>query len=521
MKAANAVVLLFVTSLVAGCSGGGGGGGTADPGSFTVTTSTTTLELRQGESGTIDVNVVRVDPFAGEVAVSLSALPSSVTATSAMIPEGSTSATITVTAAADAPQGEATIGVSGVDSTGQLTDATTLPLLVKGQPGARDTTWGDAEIPVGTSDDLAFGMAMQADGKLVVVGSTIATDLDVLVLRFEEDGTLDAGFGTDGKLVLDLGDVDQMFGVRVLADGSILTCGSSAGEMAVARITPDGAPDTTFGGGDGFVLVPFTTNPDTAFALDVLPSGAILLAGLANDGASNNFGVAKLDAMGALDTTFNSTGKLTRDFFGQNDIARGIVSLPDGTILVGGNASETGNADFVIVKLSATGVADVNFGSSGIARADFGGATESMFTMAVQPDGKILAGGQGGTTFDWAMARFTDAGAPDITWAGDGTLLVDLTSTSSIRTIGLDTDGGMFVAGDAGLGGNNEFAFGRFDALGVADPAFGTGGLTQVDLGSAASGAFAGVLTGDGRFVAAGSASNGTDADVGVARVWL
>lgn len=520
MKAAKVGTLLFVTSLVAGCSGGGGSD-PADPGSFTLAVSAT-VQVRQGGTATVLVEATRVAPFTGAIDVSLSSLPSAVGATTATIPAGSTSTSITVTAEASAVQGESTVTATGVDETGTLTDSATFPLLVKGVPGAMDTTWSDGETAIGTSDDFAFGLAMQADGKTVVVGSTTTTDLDMLVMRFSADGTPDASFAMDGRLVLDLGGDDQAFGVRVLADGSILVCGSSAGEMAVARLTATGAPDLTFGGGgDGFVLIPFTANADIAFAMDVLPSGKILLAGLANNGGNNDFGVAKLHAQGGLDTTFNGSGRLIRDFFAGNDIARSVIALADGTILVAGNGVESANADFMMIKLSATGVEDVNFGTGGIARADFGGATESLFTAAVQADGKILAGGQGGSTFDWALARFTAAGDPDTTWATDGTLLVDLTATSSIRAIGLGTDGSVVVAGDAGLGSANEFTFGRFNASGVADPTFGTAGLTQVDLGTAGSGAFAGALTGDGRFVAAGSASNGTDSDVGVARIWL
>src|SRR5262249_32374064 len=133
-------------------------------------------------------------------------------------------------------------------------------------------------------------VALQADGKIVVAG----TNGGFLLLRYNADGSLDTSFDGDGIATTTAGGAQVAYGVAVQADGKIVAAGSgftlngttAFQPFAVARLNADGSPDAAFDG-DGVATTDFGPDFDAAHAVAVQADGKIVAAGLsANSGGS-------------------------------------------------------------------------------------------------------------------------------------------------------------------------------------------------------------------------------------------
>ena len=125
--------------------------------------------------------------------------------------------------------------------------------------GALDTTFGNfgkATIDFdqgGGKNDYARAVAVQPDGKIVVAGSA---DGNFALARYAADGTPDSSFSGDGLVTTDLGGTDAGQGVAIQADGKIVVVGSSGGNFALARHSASGVLDPSFSG-DGLIACSF------------------------------------------------------------------------------------------------------------------------------------------------------------------------------------------------------------------------------------------------------------------------
>ncbi len=302
--------------------------------------------------------------------------------------------------------------------------------------GGLDATFdgdGKQTVSFATSDTtggFATGMALQADGKVVVVGTcgrTVGANVsrDFAVARLNEDGSLDTSFDGDGRqsVAFDLGGAspDTANAVAVQADGKIVVAGSAGRgdfmdlntDFAVARLNPDGSLDTTFDG-DGKQTVPFDLggrNADTANAVAIQADGKVVLGGTVEtppSGIDTQFAVVRLNADGGLDTTFNSTGKRVAvdQITGPFAETKALALQADGKIIVAGNAYGPASIDFALVRLNPDGDFDASFGGGGVTIPfDLGGQNlraDKSYGLAIQPDGNIVLVGS---------AQVTPAGA--------------------------------------------------------------------------------------------------------------
>jgi uncharacterized delta-60 repeat protein len=157
--------------------------------------------------------------------------------------------------------------------------------------GTLDTTFGDGgkvttNFGFSSGDnDAAYGLVIQADGKIVAAGRG---DGRFALARYNADGTPDATFSSDGKLTTSFTARSEVaFGVAIQATGKIVVAGRAAGRFALARYNPDGTLDTTFSG-DGKVRTNFTTRSDQASDVALHANGKIVLAGGAGVGGSDS-----------------------------------------------------------------------------------------------------------------------------------------------------------------------------------------------------------------------------------------
>src|SRR5262249_29179472 len=130
---------------------------------------------------------------------------------------------------------------------------------------------------------------------------------------------------------------------------------------------PPGSLDTTFGG-TGKVTTDFAGGSDYAAALVLQPDGKLVAAGQAQANPQNtdsNFGLARYNTNGSLDTTFGGTGKITTDFSSQYDQGAALVLQPDGKIAVAGSAEVGNNSALAVARYNADGSLDTTFGGTG------------------------------------------------------------------------------------------------------------------------------------------------------------
>jgi uncharacterized delta-60 repeat protein len=171
---------------------------------------------------------------------------------------------------------------------------------------------------------------------------------------------LDTSFGGDGKVTTNFThDGDPAFGVAIQADGKIVAAGEAAignpsGKFALARYNTDGSLDTSFGG-DGKVTTAFSADEDGSGMDAIQTDGKIVVAGVAAYESSNpKFALARYNPDGSLDTTFGGDGKVTTDFSPHTDYADGVAIQADGKIVAAGISGEGGsNPRFAVARYLA------------------------------------------------------------------------------------------------------------------------------------------------------------------------
>src|SRR5437773_9251924 len=171
---------------------------------------------------------------------------------------------------------------------------------------------------------------------------------------------------------------------------------SSNTDFALARYTPDGIPDATFGNA-GQASTDFLGLEDDAFSILIQPDGKIVAVGSANDPATfYDFAAARYLSNGTIDTTFGVAGKVSNDFgVAGFDRAQSAALQADGRIVAAGFAiSQNGGVqNFAVARYTSSGVLDTTFSRDGITQIDFGSCCQSATNVLLQSDGKIITVG--------------------------------------------------------------------------------------------------------------------------------
>ncbi|MGW4896970.1 calcium-binding protein [Kitasatospora sp. NPDC004240] len=407
-------------------------------------------------------------------------------------------------------------GRAGAAAAAGLLLALAVPGTAFAAPGDLDPafgTGGRVTTDFGGGADEARGVVVQADGKIVVAGYAGATD-DFALARYNPDGSLDTGFGTGGKVTTDFaGGSDEARGLAVQADGKIVAVGRSEvpeggfGWFSLARYNTDGSLDTGFDT-DGKAVVDFGTGgADDAFGVAVQGDGKIVAAGL----TGGDVALARLNADGTLDTGFDTDGRVTTDFDGGADAARAVAVQGDGKIVAAGYTGTGTNYDFVLARYTTTGGLDTGFSGDGKVATTFGGV-EFAHAVALQPDGKIVAAGYTGN--DFALARYTTTGDLDGGFDTDGRVTTDFGGGEVAYGVAVQPGGAIVAVGATAVGGGSDFALARYTSGGGLDTGFSGDGRVTTDFGGGFDQALGTAVQPDGRIVAAGL----SNADVALAR---
>ena len=289
--------------------------------------------------------------------------------------------------------------------------------------GSLDTTFdtdGLVTTNVDILHDPAYAVAIQSDGKIVVAGYGRIRPLqpvnnDFVVMRYNTDGSLDTTFDTDGMVVTNIGGgQDQAYGVALQSDGKIVVVGySNVGsnyDLVLVRYNTDGSLDNGFDT-DGIVLTAFRDKDDFGYGLAIQSDGKIVVTGYSSIltvGNHDDFILARYNTDGSLDTGFGTDGKVVTDLALRNDHGSSVAISADGKIFVAGSSQNAANYDFGLVSYNADGSLNTDFSTDGIVITPIGSINDLAQAVAIQSDGSIVVAGNAhnGTDNDFALARY-------------------------------------------------------------------------------------------------------------------
>jgi uncharacterized delta-60 repeat protein len=348
----------------------------------------------------------------------------------------------------------------------------------------------------GNSDAGASSVAIQADGKIVAAGFatfhfggplSFVTQEAVLV-RVNPDGTPDSDFDADGKTTIPFGGLfDEANGVALQADGKIVVAGtkldvdssgSSLTDFALARYNPDGSPDLGFHFG-GTETTSFEGGRAEARGVAIQADGRIVVAGVSREGDITQFALARYLPDGSPDSDFDADGKVTTNFGATDDEANSVALQADGKIVVAGVTDGGGSGkNFALARYNANGHLDTTFGTDGRVVTNLFGIDKAE-SVAVQADDKIVAAGRTtvGDVLGVGLARYNADGTLDSGFGDDGKVSSALADEAT--GVALQADGKIVVVGmaDSGDASGENFALLRYenDRLHFSGPVYTVG----------------------------------------------
>ena len=314
-----------------------------------------------------------------------------------------------------------------------------------------------------TLDDVGTAVTVQPDGKIIVGGYTALSSADRVwaIMRYETNGALDTTFGTNGISTLAFGvDRDQGSAVGLQSTGKIIQAGwdqtgNSDWDFAVARWTTSGALDTTFGT-SGKTTFNFSAGDNTLYAMAIQADDNISVGGYA---PGKNSAIARLTANGALDSTFGTGGKVTMAVSAGDDQISAIALDADENIIVTGEYNTGGsNTGLYVRRLLPNGTLDTTFGTSGTTTLSIGTINHG-YGVTFQADGKIIVTGYSLATFrSVIVARLNTDGTFDTTFNTTGYQTYNFSGGSDTGIVPMVQSTGRIVIGGYSSHNSGDYA---------------------------------------------------------------
>ncbi|HEX7439383.1 MAG TPA: hypothetical protein VF319_04735 [Caldimonas sp.] len=321
------------------------------------------------------------------------------------------------------------------------------------------------------ADEEVNSLAMQSDGKLVVAGRGTGlvngtVNDEFALARYDADGHLDASFGVGGKVFSTFNNGRSSFlrALAIQADGKLVAVGSTPRisndyNFAIARFLADGSLDAGFGSG-GTVVTDFSqsNNDNSAEAIAIQADGKLVVAGwnqLGGSGSDIAPALIRYNADGSIDATFGTGGQVSNTSLIDNFGGPAAVAIQaDGKIVLSKNV-DTGFGDFALSRYNANGSPDTTFGTNGVVSTDLNGNQDRSIPMLIQADGKVIVGGfaQGPNSSLFALARYQTDGSLDSTFGSGGKVLTDFGLSFAIcNALAVQADGKIVAVGAASNG---------------------------------------------------------------------
>jgi uncharacterized delta-60 repeat protein len=341
------------------------------------------------------------------------------------------------------------------------------------EPGAPDPTFGsggavlsDLGATVTRSD--AEDVQVQPDGNVVALVRDIVTSATYL-LRYLPDGKLDPSFGSGGVVSLPSSLYPEALALE--PDGKIVAAGTaSPGYFLVLRFLPNGQLDQDFygngGNGNGVVTTQMSfVGSSTGHAVAVDGKGRIVVAGTVSAFGKSYFGIARYQPDGKLDPTFANGGGRFVDSASATDSVWAMTTQDDGKIVVAGvTGLGSNNTDALIARYDADGAPDGTFGSMGRKQIDID-ASDVAARVAMQ-SGQVLVATR--SNAGDRLIRFTPDGKQDPSFSSAPPDL-------AVNSLTVAPDGKILVGGDMNDHGSDACAIARRNPDGSPDQSFANG----------------------------------------------
>ena len=318
-------------------------------------------------------------------------------------------------------------------------------------------TNGRVTAQVGSGESQAAGSALQSDGKIISAGWATSSGYQqgFALVRYHSTGKVDSSFGVNGRVITQVGpSYDYAFSIAIQPDGKIIVVGASydiyyTGAFAILRYNSNGSPDSSFGQNGIIITHPgplisyigniyFGRHADEyASTVLIQPDGKIVVAGKSYSyaGCYDYYGgiycnpalaVLRFNNNGTVDSSFGINGKIVDSV--KLLYPSSAVLQTDGKILITGSGN---NGGFTTARFKTNGSPDSSFGNNGISitQAATGGNSWGA-SITIQPDEKIVVAGT--TGYDFTVARYLTDGGLDNAFNGNGVLVFHIGQAGSV-----------------------------------------------------------------------------------------
>ncbi len=369
-------------------------------------------------------------------------------------------------------QSDGKIIVAGYSDNGPFND---LALVRYNTNGSLDTTFdadGKVTTVIGSGGSAAKAIALQSDGKIVVAGGSYPPSAFVIV-RYNTNGSLDTNFDADGIVITSaIGTLLGAYAVAIQSDGRIVAAGRgnpTAIDIAVVRYNTNGSLDTTFDI-DGIATTSIGSGNDFAETLAIQNDGKIVVGGEGITGSGYDLAIVRFNTNGSLDTTFDTDGIVTTAIGTSSESGLAVAIQSDGKIVLAGK-SFTGPSgyDFAIVRYNTNGSLDTTFDTDGIVTTHIGAFGSGGNAVVIQSDGKIVVVGYSNDNANYysdiALVRYNSNGSLDSTFDTDGIVTTPIgILREGANSVAIQSDGKIVVAGNTQTGPNTYvFALARYN----------------------------------------------------------
>ncbi|HNW98820.1 MAG TPA: T9SS type A sorting domain-containing protein [Bacteroidales bacterium] len=341
---------------------------------------------------------------------------------------------------------------------------------------------------------------------------------------FAQPGALDSDWDADGKITTDFNTTyDFLYSLAVQSDGKVIAAGylnAATSDFAVARYNTDGTLDNTFSV-DGKVTTAIGTDDDQAFSVALQDDGKIVLCGASFNSSDYDFAVVRYNADGTLDNTFDSNGSTTTAIGTGNDIAQSLAIQPDGKIVAAGFSMSTSGWDFAVVRYNSDGSLDTDFSTDGKVTTAIGTTDDRGYAVAIQPDGKIVVAGlsYNGSDMDFALVRYNSDGTLDINFGTNGKVTTAIGTGEDVAlSMALQSDGKIVLAGYSYNGSTPDIALARYNSDGTLDTGFSSDGKVTTDIASEEDRAYSVKIQADNKILVGGLTSISSNYDFALVR---
>ncbi len=334
-------------------------------------------------------------------------------------------------------------------------DISLIRLLENGEWDSSFNATGLFSIGNGTWED-AYSSAIQSDGKILIAGRYFnGSSWDFIIVRFNEDGSLDSSFNNRGYFTKDFfGKDDRCFSIDIQSDGKIVACGFAEffnWDLAVIRLNIDGAIDSTFGN-NGSKIINIGSYNDVAFSIKTQHDGKIIVCGWTYIFGSWDFAIVRLNSDGSLDKTFASSGIVTTDYHHLYNTAHSVTIQSNGKYIAAGYTYKPGfsDSDIMLVRYNNDGSIDRTFGIEGIVLIDNNEADDFAWVIKSDSYDKLLVGGivtdKGNKNL--FLTRLNSNGFIDISFGNKGVFLYKFFGyDEEVRDILIQPDGKILLTG--------------------------------------------------------------------------